>query len=119
MKFALYFLFVILLVSGCATVAKQQVQLQPTRTAETLLVKHAIAISLDTGADRTIKADSTWKYIGNINSGKVYKPVDDVFSIEGIQQYEAYLVISGGKIVGFYLPASSNFSPLTKQVLFP
>lgn len=119
MKLKMSFLSLLLLVSGCATVAKQQVVLQPAQSSETVLTKHAIAINLDTGADRKIKADSKWTYIGKINKGKVYKPVDDVFSIEGTQQYEAYLVISGGKIVGFYLPASSNFSPLTQQVMFP
>jgi hypothetical protein len=114
-----YFLSLLLFVSGCATVVKQQVALQPVESAEILSVNHTITIRLDTGINRTIKAGSKWKYTGNVNSGKVYKPVDDVFSIEGTQQYEAYLVISGGRIVGFYLPASSNFSPLTKQVVFP
>ena len=114
-----YFLSLLLFVSGCATVVKQQVVLQPVDSAEIFSVNHTITISLDTGINRIIKAGSKWRYTGDINNGKVYKPVDDVFSIEGTQQYEAYLVISGGRIVGFYLPASSNFSPLTKQVVFP
>jgi hypothetical protein len=119
MRFNIFPLILLLFTAGCATVEKFPVELHPAQFSETLSPSQTIQLRLDTGVDRNIKADSKWRYIGDITSGKVYKPVDDVFSIEGTQQYEAYLVVSSGKIVGFYLPASSNFSPLKKQVTFP
>lgn len=121
MRFKTLFLIILLLASaGCATVEKHHVELQPAQQLSAMLSpSKPIQIQLDTGVDRNIKANSKWRYIGDIKNGKVYKPVDDVFSIQGTQEYEAYLVVSSGKIVGFYLPASSNFSPLSHQVSFP
>lgn len=119
MTLKIFPLFLLLALSACAAVTRHHVTLQPAAAPETVSATQGITFSLDTGVRRKIKADSKWRYVGDIKNGKVYKPVDDVFSIEGTQQYEAYLVISGGKIVGFYLPASSNFSPLSNQVLFP
>ena len=112
-------LFALIFISACASVTKQRVALQAAAHAETILITKPISLHLDTGYKRDIKPDSRWSYVGDIVKGKVYKPVDDVFSIEGTQRYEAYLVISKGRVVGFYLPASSNFSPLTDQVALP
>jgi hypothetical protein len=109
---------------GCASLLKEKVDFHSTGAAETQNVEKPIKISLDTGYTRTIDANSTWQLVGNVSNhkfkdGKVYKPVGDVLSIEGTQRYEAYLVVLEGKIIGFYLPASSRFSPLKKQVAFP
>ena len=110
--------------AGCASLIKEKVTFESTGNAETQQVVEPIRISLDTGYRRDIGANSTWELVGKVSNhkfkeGKVYKPVGDVLSIEGTQRYEAYLVVLEGKIIGFYLPASSRFSPLKTQVSFP
>ncbi|WP_455202798.1 hypothetical protein [Kaarinaea lacus] len=119
-------LLCIILVSciGCASVTKQKVDFKPTDESEILQTNKLTHLWLDTGYSRTIEINSKWSLVGsisnkNIQGGKVYKPVNDVLTIEGTQIYEAYLVVSNGKIVGFYLPASSKYSPLKNQVEFP
>lgn len=123
MKAAL-FLLVIISCGGCASIVKERANFQPIEKMETVRLTHPIHLSLDTGYGRIINANSTWQSVGNISTNKVprglvWKPIGDILSIEGTQQYEAYLVVSNGMIVGFYLPASARFSPLTKQVEFP
>jgi hypothetical protein len=39
-----------------------------------------------------------------------------VFTLEGANIHEAWLVIRGAALVGFYLPAERAFSPLTSPV---
>lgn len=109
---------------GCASITREKASFQSTDDVETVQLTHPILLSLDTGYGRFIDANSTWQLVGIISTnslphGKVWKPINDILSIEGTQRYEAYLVVSNGMIVGFYLPASSKFSPLTKQVEFP
>lgn len=109
---------------GCASIVKEKVKYQPAENVETVQTTRTILLAFDSGHGHIIDANSTWQYVGNISNkklaeGKVYKPINDVLSIEGTQRYEAYLVVTNGKIIGFYLPASSNFSPLKKQVEFP
>ena len=109
---------------GCASIVKEKVKYQPAENVETVQTTRTILLVFESGQGHIIDANTTWQYVGNISNknlpeGKVYKPVNDVLSIEGTQRYEAYLVVANGKIIGFYLPASSNFSPLRKQVEFP
>ena len=73
-------------------------------------------IVLDTNYSRTLRAGSQWSQIGSIEQGQVYKPVNDVLTVEGSHVHEAYLVLQGGQLVGFYLPAEQTFSPLSRKV---
>jgi hypothetical protein len=73
-------------------------------------------ITLNTGYRRNLKPGSLWTHIGSLAQGQVYKPYHDVFTLEGSQVHEAYLVISGNTLTGFYLPAERSFSPLTQKI---
>ncbi len=73
-------------------------------------------IVFQTGYSRDIKAGSQWEHIGDVQQGQVFKPFKQVFTIEGAHMHEAYLVVSNGRLVGFYLPAEGSFSSL-KQAL--
>jgi hypothetical protein len=64
------------------------------------------------GYQRTIGKGSVWSRIGRVGEGEVYKPVDRVFTVEGAHVHEAYLVLDGNTIVGFYLPVERAFSPV-------
>jgi hypothetical protein len=53
-----------------------------------------------------------WRPVGEVQQGLVLQPVDTVFTIEGRQVHEAYLVVRENMLVGFFLPGESHFSAL-------
>lgn len=74
------------------------------------------SVELDTGYTRSLKAGTQWIQAGTVSQGGVYKPYKDVFTLEGAHIHEAYLVVSEGQLVGFYLPVEGAYSPLTRKV---
>jgi hypothetical protein len=84
-----------------------------------LRIPEALTLTPSTGYSKTLKAGSAWQRTGAIPQGDVYRPVGMVFSVEGANRYEAYLVISNDRIVGFYLPGEEAFAPLPHPVLLP
>ena len=78
-----------------------------------------VTIKLSTGYQRTLAARSTWQRVGRIPQGEVYRPLDTLLTIEGRNVHEAYLVVNGTTLVGFYLPGESNYSPLTPPQTLP
>jgi hypothetical protein len=87
--------------------------------APEVLVAADVPIRLSTGYTRTVPGGSRWRAAGTLPQGVVYRPVDTVFAIEGRQVHEAYLVLQGGAIQGFYLPAESRYSALQQPVTLP
>jgi hypothetical protein len=81
---------------------------QPGGTIEVL---EDASISVGPGYRRVIRRGSVWVSIGRSVEGEVFKPVDRVFTVEGAHIHEAYLVLAGDRIVGFYLPVERAFSP--------
>lgn len=78
-----------------------------------------VKVTFSTGYTRLLAAGSDWRLAGNVSQGRVYRPVDAPFTIEGSQVHEAYLVIDGGTLVGFYLPGERMVSPLSSPILLP
>ena len=78
-----------------------------------------VTFMLSTQYSRTLRKGSTWQEVGKLPQGLVYRPVKSVFTLEGRQVHEAYLVISGKKLVGFYLPVESSFSPIVEPIILP
>jgi hypothetical protein len=68
-------------------------------------------VSLERGFRRRIPRASTWTLIGRSPEGEVFRPVDQVFTVEGEHVHEAYLVLDGDRVVGFYLPVERAFAP--------
>jgi hypothetical protein len=57
--------------------------------------------------------------VGHIQQGDVYRPRDTVFSVEGTNVHEAYLVLSGEKLVGYYLPAEHSYVTQSRPIDVP
>lgn len=76
------------------------------------LVRKNELVTFNSGYERTIQKDSPWKLVGSVPQGKVYASLGSVFSVEGAHVHEAYLVVTKGNLVGFYLPVEKSFSPL-------
>ncbi len=89
---------------------------QPSAAARRIQILMATTVGLDTGYSRTLAAKSVWSRVGRLPQGEVYRPVGTIFTIEGRQVHEAYLVIRDKTLVGFYLPGEQNYSPLSTAV---
>jgi len=106
-------------IAGCATavvsepVAYAPWPASPVRVAT---LASAVHVPLATGYARELAAGSRWRRVGRVPQGDVYRPVDTVFTIEGRQVHEAYLVVSGRSLVGFYLPGEARYSALPAPV---
>ena len=114
MRRVLCFLFALCLTACAQMVTTEPARLEPAgaEAATVITVRDQLDFRLDTHYARTILAGTRWRKVGRLAQGDVYRPVDGVFSIEGRQVHEAYLVISGSLLRGFYLPGEANYSPL-------
>jgi hypothetical protein len=68
------------------------------------------------GSGNTLFVGTRWDLVGDVGHGKVYKSKDSVFFLQGANSHEAYLVVSGRKLVGFYLPGEKAWSSLEPPI---
>lgn len=110
----------VMLLAGCAsavhTEATKFTPLTPEQPATVMRLTNDATAKPATGYPRTLKSGSQWRLAGQVTQGQVYRPINSVFTIEGRQVHEAYLVVSGGKLVGFYLPGEANYAALDVPV---
>jgi hypothetical protein len=112
-------IIICMILAGCATeVSRTATQFNPDAGADNkyIVVTKEVTVTPSAGYSRTLKAGSTWKYVGRIPEGAVYKVQDDVFMLEGKHMHEAYCVIANNELVGFYLAVENAFSPLSSRV---
>jgi hypothetical protein len=106
--------------SACAPeVPVQQAGLLTTvhqNSATARFIQQDVTVHLASGYERHIAAQSRWRSVGELPQGEVFRPIDTVFTIEGRQIHEAWLVVADNELVGFYLPGESHFSPLDKPI---
>ena len=118
--FPLLLLLTAVFVGACAPMVPiEPVSFSPDpagRSVRQIRLQSPLAIRLSSGYVRTLPANSVWRQAGRVAHGEVYRPVDSVLTIEGRQVHEAYLVVSGTMLMGFYLPGESNYSPLLPAV---
>ena len=100
--------------AGCAhdiTSSSITASLMPIKASPRNDVKraNAVTLTLESNYERTIEKDSTWMKVGSLIQGDVYKRVGDVFTVEGRNVHEAYLVVANNSLVGFYLPHEKAF----------
>lgn len=87
----------------------------PGQSGAMVLVQ-SVTIKLPTAYDRTLAAGSRWQMVGTIPQGTVYRPSSSVLTLEGANIHEAYLVLDGESLVGFYLPVEQAYAPLADKV---
>lgn len=112
----------LLLIACAAMVASQPAQLRqlPAGAAAPVVSMTApVALRLSTGYTRELPAGGRWQLAGALPQGGVYRPLDGVFAVEGRHVHEAYLVLQGTVLHGFYLPGEAAFSPLDPPVSLP
>jgi hypothetical protein len=85
-----------------------------------LTINNAVKITgMPCGYSRTLQEGSIWDLIGSIPEGNVYKPRDQVLTVECSNVYEAYLVCVSQTLVGFYMPVEQGFVALKKAIDLP
>ncbi|NMK49301.1 hypothetical protein [Achromobacter sp. Bel] len=104
-------------IMGCAASVKQSAVAAPVvvsaaEAKPNQAVQETVVVKLSTGYQREIRKGSVWRSAGSIPQGEVLRPVGTVFTIEGRQVHEAWLVLSDQKLVGFYLPGDQAYSAL-------
>lgn len=113
-------LVAILLIQGCATEVRRSPTAftsRPAADSEVIVtVQKDVEVSPNVVYSRTIRAGSQWRLVGGTPQGDVYRPMSGVFTVEGAQVHEAGLVISGAKLVGFYMLVEKAFVPLDRPV---
>lgn len=69
------------------------------------------------GYSRSLRKGTRWEAVGRVAEGIVYRSRDQTLTVECSNVFEAYLVIDGQHLVGFYLPVEKGFSPLSEPIL--
>ena len=102
-------------VAGCASdVARMPVEMSAAAQQHKRYVVSAPAeIRLDSGYERAISQGTEFVEVGSIPQGRILKPTQTTFTIEGAHMHEAYPVVQNQRLVGFYLPVERAFSPLS------
>lgn len=109
-----------LVLAGCASeVVRTPAQLSPPAAEHRprLELAEEARVELSTGYSRVLPRGSAWEVRGAVPQGAVYRRADGVFTVEGTHVHEAYLVLSGDRLVGFYLPVEQAYSPAKPLVL--
>jgi|SRR6266481_2459688 len=110
----------VLLASCAAEIPRQPTTFIPSSEGEghsrVIQVDEDADVRLPSGYSRSIRAGSIWKQSGTVEARAVYKAAKEVFTIEGTHVHEAYLLLDGNTLVGFFLPGESAVSWLKQKV---
>jgi len=121
-------LFLLLLISALANcafdlahVSSSPAQFTASLQTGTLLTltDEVKIVDAPCGYARTLKKNSRWELCGSVTEGKVYKPLDQVFTVECSHVYEAYLVVDENYLSGFYLPVEGTFVSVPDKISLP
>jgi len=103
--------------AGCAASVDSAPVVFVSAPGADITLTQAAEVALATRYTRSLPQGSKWRKTGTVPQGSVYRPIDTVFTIEGRNVHEAYLVISAQRqLVGFYLPGESRLSPLLAPI---
>lgn len=109
---------VALLFTGCLSeVLRGEAEFRPAAPGDEVVACLAAPaeVTPKVGVTEDLAQGSCWRRVGSIAQGDVYRPVGGVFMITSANAHEAYLVVEGGGVVGFYLPGESAFAPASEK----
>ncbi len=116
-KILLIIVGMVSVLSACTEIHIQpsQLTLSSDRSSEYVLDK-AVESSPVNGWSVHLISGSKWIDLGSTDQGEVFKPVNTVVNVPGVENFEGYIVVRSGIWVGFWLPYEKAFSPLTQQI---
>lgn len=68
---------------------------------------------------RSLRQHTRWDHVGVTVQGIVFRSKDQVLTLECSNVHEAYIVMSGNELVGFYLPVEQGFVPYSPAIALP
>ena len=113
------FLVCLVTLSGCAIPVKQVALTSPMVPASGrsfVLAVDAQCAPTTGGYSRTLRAGTRWELFGTLDRGDVFRSPDQALTVEGFNVHEAYIVVNGNELVGFFLPVEKTFTPASKHV---
>lgn len=69
--------------------------------------------TLPAGRVSGLRSLTVWQRVGTLDQGEVFRTKDQIVTVEASNIYQADIVVSGGKLVGFYLPVDHMFTRCT------
>lgn len=112
---ALAFCAATLVLAGCMSVVIRPTTFTPAASqanSKPLQLARSVSALLTNDATVTLAGGSQWALAGTISQGQVYRKVGGTLIIDAKRLREAYPVVSGDTLVGFYFPGESSFTPL-------
>ena len=106
--------------TGCASdIIRSPAFLSPAEPPHARQIEIAAETSTrpSSGYSRVLPVGSIWQLRGTLPQGAVYRRADGIFTVEGAHVHEAYIVVSGDQLVGFYLPVEQAYSPAQPVLL--
>ncbi|MDP9223121.1 MAG: hypothetical protein M3P18_04565 [Actinomycetota bacterium] len=111
------------LLAGCPfdviRVEQTPVELVYVASSKAFVLEQDVPISLGFGYNRVLRKGTRWTYVGAISNGDVYKTNNQVLTVEASNIHEAYIVLEGRKLVGFYLPVERTYTPAAESKSLP
>lgn len=86
--------------------------MQKTGSPEFIQLTKSTKVPNWSGTGNSLFVGTRWDYVGEVSHGRVFRSKDSVFSLQGANSHEAYLVVRDKKLVGFYLPGEKSWSAL-------
>jgi hypothetical protein len=103
--------------AGCAASVETAPVVFIAQPGADIQLTQAAEVALATRYTRSLPQGSKWRKTGTVPQGSVYRAIDTVFTIEGRNVHEAYLVIGPQRqLVAFYLPGEGSLSPLSAPI---
>lgn len=121
--FAIFILAIVLgITSGCPF-DLADVRFLPTEMHSSATSARAITLAEDVelsqlpcGYSRKLRKGTRWNPAGEIPKGTIYRSRDQSLTLECSNVYEAYLVVSEDRLIGFYLPVEKGFVAVSDPV---
>jgi hypothetical protein len=94
---------------------------EPTQNATRTVVlsKNVTLTGTPCSNSRTLRKTTRWEQVGTIAEGDVFRSKEQVLTLECSNVHEAYLVMSGNKLIGFFLPFEKGFVPHSPPIALP
>lgn len=111
-----------LVVLGACASGPERAVLVPVVSADaanTQVLSRAVTGKLSDGQAFRLEDASQWRRVGALVQGDVYRPLGAPVALGKGARSEAYLVVSSGRLIGFYLPAAGMFLPLSESQVLP
>jgi hypothetical protein len=74
-----------------------------------IIITQADPVRLSNFFVSPIQPGSIWEQVGSCPRGDVFRPVSQVFTLKSTNMHEGYLVVSGDRGTGVYLPVEKGF----------